>query len=298
MALHPSIVTDAVKCFNSNIHYYHTPGVGDPIVFLHGMPTSGYVWRKIMPSFTGKAPTYAPDLIGCGLSDKPDIKYNFDDYIRYFSSWVEKLKLKNIHLVVHGWGSIVGFHYASINATNIKSIAFYESHVRPLIHWDLLPLPMQQLSYLISDPKNLKKKVLEDNFLIEQLLNDCRTTTLSEDDINTYRQPYRTIKSRMQLLTYLQHLPLGNKCSPCLGIIKAYSNFLQNWDKPKCMLYSLPGFNTSIDTVQWCKTNLPNLTLKKIPKSMHFAQETQHELFAKHLEAWLASQYLTKKQKE
>jgi haloalkane dehalogenase len=295
MTLHASIMTNAIKCNGSNIHYYHTLGQGDPIVFLHSLPTSGYVWRKVLPFFSGHAKAYAPDLIGCGLSDQPEINYSIDDYVTFLASWIDQLNLKNIHLVVHGWGSIIGLNYACRHEHNIQSIAFYEGHIRPLIHWDSLPLPMQQLSYLLSDQNTLHKKIIDDNFLVEQLLHDCRATALSPDDITTYRQPYQTKKSRLPLLTYLQHLPLGKKRTLCLKVVTEYSQFLQKSSKPKCMLYSMPGFNTNIETIQWCKNELPNLTIYQLPKSLHYAHETQAPSFAKHLKEWLTTQCQYKK---
>ncbi|MEM6955762.1 MAG: alpha/beta fold hydrolase, partial [Myxococcota bacterium] len=110
----------------SKIHYIEE-GKGDPILFLHGNPTCNYLWRNIIPYLSGHARCIAPDLIGMGKSDKPDIRYGFFDSYRYLATFVERMELKDITLVVHDWGSGLGFHYANENRSNVRAIAFMES---------------------------------------------------------------------------------------------------------------------------------------------------------------------------
>ncbi|MEM7040607.1 MAG: alpha/beta fold hydrolase, partial [Bacteroidota bacterium] len=121
----------------SNIHYIDE-GEGDPIVFLHGNPTSSYLWRNIIPYLTGLGRCIAPDLIGMGKSDKPNINYGFVDSYAYLKGFFEALKLENVTLVVHDWGSGLGFHYAHQHPDNIKGLAFMES-IYELLDWDSLP---------------------------------------------------------------------------------------------------------------------------------------------------------------
>ena len=108
-----------VEVLGSKMHYIDE-GEGDPILFLHGNPTSSYLWRNIIPHVTSLGRAIAPDLIGMGKSDKPDIEYRFFDHVKYIDDFIEALGLKNITLVIHDWGSGLGFHYAHRNDTNIK----------------------------------------------------------------------------------------------------------------------------------------------------------------------------------
>jgi len=115
-----------IEVNGSKIHYIEE-GEGDPILFLHGNPTSSYIWRNIIPYLKDKGRCIAPDLIGMGKSDKPDIDYSFFDHVKYIEGFIEKMNLQNITLVVHDWGSALGFHYAMRNEANVKGIAFMEA---------------------------------------------------------------------------------------------------------------------------------------------------------------------------
>jgi pimeloyl-ACP methyl ester carboxylesterase len=133
-----------VQVHDSKIHYIDE-GKGEPMLFLHGNPTSSYLWRNIIPHLTDKARCIAPDLIGMGKSDKPDIEYRFFDHARYVEGFIEKMKLKDITLVVHDWGSGLGFHYAMRNEDKISGIAFMESILFPLESWDMFPAADEEL---------------------------------------------------------------------------------------------------------------------------------------------------------
>ncbi|MEL7232893.1 MAG: alpha/beta fold hydrolase, partial [Chloroflexota bacterium] len=120
-----------VDVHGSKMHYVDV-GEGAPVLFLHGNPTSSYLWRNIIPHMSDHARCIAPDLIGMGKSDKPDIPYRFDDHYRYITGFIEALDLTNITLVIHDWGSALGFHYAMQHEDNVKGVAFMEAIVRPM----------------------------------------------------------------------------------------------------------------------------------------------------------------------
>ena len=130
----------------SKMHYIDV-GYGDPVLFLHGNPTSSYLWRNIIPYLQTKGRCIAPDLIGMGKSGKPDIDYMFDDHYEYLLKFIEKLKLKNITLVLHDWGSGLGFHYANTHRRNIKGITFMEAMVKPMV-WSDMPSKLKMAFYL------------------------------------------------------------------------------------------------------------------------------------------------------
>ena len=121
-----------VEVAGSRMHYLDE-GEGDPILFLHGNPTSSYLWRNIIPHVTSMGRAIAPDLIGMGKSDKPDIEYTFFDHVKYVEGFIEKLDLKHITLVIHDWGSALGFHYAMRHPDNVKGLAFMEAIIAPQV---------------------------------------------------------------------------------------------------------------------------------------------------------------------
>ena len=125
-----------VEVHGSKIHYIDE-GKGEPILFLHGNPTSSYLWRNIIPHLTGNARCIAPDLIGMGKSDKPDIEYRFFDHVKYIEGFIDKMKIKDVTLVIHDWGSGLGFHYAMRNEDKIRGIAFMEAILAPTERWDM-----------------------------------------------------------------------------------------------------------------------------------------------------------------
>lgn len=269
----------------SKMHYLQL-GDGDPIVFIHGMPTCAYLWRHIMPELADQGRCIAIDLMGMGESDKPDIDYRVFDHIHYFDAFVDSLGLKNITLVMHGWGSLVGFDYARRHPDNVKGLAFYESHIRPMTDWNMLSLPVQQLATLLERPKASRRAIVDQNYFIEKLLPSGVVQALSQADMAQYQKPFPTPESRKPLWQYAQELPLGEEDSDVTALINEYSIWLQETPIPKLMLYAVPGFITTIDTVQWAKTHCKNLTLVGLDDALHFAQESAPEEFARALKNW------------
>lgn len=267
------------------IHYVDE-GKGDPIVFLHGIPTWSYLWRNIIPSVSQHARCIAPDLVGMGKSDKPDIKYSIFEHIAYIEKFIEKLNLKNVTLVLHGWGSVVGFHYAMNHPENIKAIVFYESHVRATVKWDMLSLPVQELVTLFDNREKSYQKVINDNFFIKTALPLGLMRTLTPEEIKNYSEPYSTAKSRRPLWQYVLELPTGKAETDVVKMIHDYSMKLRVSKIPKLMLYAVPGFITTIETVQWCKDNIANLETVDLGEDYHFAQETIPEKFAQEIISW------------
>ncbi|OGO90762.1 MAG: haloalkane dehalogenase [Coxiella sp. RIFCSPHIGHO2_12_FULL_42_15] len=276
----------AVMVHGSQMHYLQA-GSGDPILFVHGMPTYSYLWRNVIPHLSELGCCIALDLIGMGQSEKPNIEYTIFDHIRYFEGFIEALKLKNITLVLHGWGSVIGFDYASRHADNIKALAFYESHLQPNVDWEMLSLPVQQLATLLNRPGASYRAIVEHNYLIKKLLPHGVLRKLTAEEIRNYERPFLTPASRKPLWQYILELPLGNGNSQVVQLIKRYSQWLQKTKLPKLLLYGIPGFTTTIESVQWAKQHLPNLTLVELFDSLHFAQETDPEGFSAALKGWL-----------
>jgi len=272
---------------NEKIHYYDE-GSGDPMLFLHGVPTSAYLWRNTIPVLKKTARCIAPDLIGMGKSSKPAAcTYRIFDHINYMDAFISQLALDRITLVLHGWGSLVGFDFARRHPGKIKALVFYESYIKPETHWNELSLPVQQLATLLRNPKASHRAIVEQNYLIEKLLPRAAIRHLSDEEMAHYRAPFLTPASRAPLWQYVQDLPLGTKePEDVVALIENYSKWLQKTSIPKLMLYAVPGFITPIATVSYAKQHLKNLTMVALDDALHFAQETMPLQFAKAILSW------------
>ena len=277
--------SNTVEVLDSTIHYIES-GQGDPILFIHGMPTYSYLWRNVIPGLKDSGRCIALDLIGMGLSGKPDIDYRVFDHIKYVTEFIEVMDLKNITLVMHGWGSVIGFEYARLHPENVKSMAFFESHVRPTTEWDMLSLPVQQLASLLQRQGASYRAILQQNYLVKKLLPKGVIRKLSQKELAVYEKPFPTPLTRKPLWQYVNDLPLGNGPDDVIELIAEYSAWLQKTDIPKLMLYAMPGFITPISTVTWAKDNFPQLTVVGLDDVMHFAQESVPELFSQSIRQW------------
>src|SRR5437867_11913028 len=159
-----------IDVLGSRMHYVEE-GSGDPVLFLHGNPTSSYLWRNIIPHISPIGRCIAPDLIGMGKSDKPDLDYGFFDHARYVEGFIETLGLRNITLVIHDWGSALGFHYARRHGGNVKGIAFMEAIVRP-VTWDEWPEQALQMFQAFRTPGTGEQMIMEQNMFVEAVLPD------------------------------------------------------------------------------------------------------------------------------
>ena len=269
----------------SQMHYLYC-GMGDPILFVHGVPTSSYLWRNIMPYFADQGYCCAIDLIGMGQSDKPKINFTIDDHIFYLTEFINALELENITLVLHGWGSVAGLHYAANHPDNVKALVLFESHVRPVTDWDLLSLPVQQFANMLNDMESSYKKVIEENYIVRQLLPNGIVNTLSDTELAVYEGPFQTPEDRKVLWQYVLDLPMGEVDNETLPIIESYSAWLQQTSIPKLLMYAVPGFITTVDTVQWVQQNVKNIDLVCLENVMHYAQESAPGLFATKMREW------------
>ncbi len=269
----------------AKLHYIEE-GEGDPILFLHGIPTSSYVWRNIIPHLTVLGNCIAPDLIGFGQSAKPDIAYTIQDHINYIEKFIETLQLENITLVMHGWGSLIGFDYAMRHPEKCKGLVFYEAYLRPLHPEDIsLPYQEQILSWQSED--NTADLIINGIHFIDKVLPQSVMRQLSEKELEFYRSPFKPEGAGKPLYQYLNELPNRDEKNSTNQIIANYSKKLTHSPLPKLMLYSVPGFITTMETAMWAREHLPNLEVADVGEELHYAQESNPELMGETISIWL-----------
>lgn len=274
-----------VDIYGSKMHYI-TEGEGDPILFLHGIPVSSYVWRNIIPHLATLGCCIAPDLIGFGKSAKPDIEYTISDHIKYIEKFIETLKLDKIIIVMHGWGSIIGLDYAMRHPDKCKGLVFYEAYLRP-INADDISLPYQEQMLIWQDQQNIADLITNGINFIDKVLPQSVMRQLSEKELSYYREPFKSKGSGKPIFQYLNELPNVENINAVSNIIANYSKKLTKSSIPKLMLYSVPGFITTIATAVWAKNNLPNLEVVEVGEELHYAQESNPVLMGEAISIWL-----------
>lgn len=271
----------------AKIHYVES-GEGNPIVFLHGIPTSSYLWRNIIPHLSSLGRCIAPDLIGFGKSDKPDIEYTAFDHINYIEHFIQGLNLNNITFVMHGWGSLIGFDYAMRYPKQCVGLVFYEAFLRSYNPNDV-SLPYQEQLYMLQERRDLSSIALDGASYVDTMLSQIAMRQLPDDDLLSYKQPFLSKGAGKPILQYLKELPKSEGDNKINELIANYSKKLTKSSLPKLMLYSIPGFITTIATAMWAKEHLPNLEIVDIGEELHLGQEAYPNVIGETISAWLQS---------
>jgi len=266
-----------VEVQGSRMHYVEE-GAGDPVLFLHGNPTSSYLWRNVIPHLSPLARCIALDLIGMGKSDKPDIEYRFFDHARYVDGFIEALGLRHITFVIHDWGSALGFHYSRRREDNVKGLAFMEAVVRP-VTWSEFPEQPRGLFQAFRTPDVGWDLIANRNVFVENVLPGSILRKLSEEEMNRYREPFLDPASRKPVWRWPNEIPIEGEPADVVEAAQAYADWLGESDVPKLLLYAQPGAIMREPLVEWCRKNVRNLKTVDIGPGVHFVQEDRpHEI--------------------
>jgi haloalkane dehalogenase len=273
-----------VEIEGAKIHYIDE-GSGDPILFLHGNPTSSYLWRNIIPYLVPHGRCIALDLIGMGKSDKPDLDYRFFDHSKYVEGFIKKLNLSNLTLVIHDWGSGLGFHYAMRHENNIKGIAFMEAIVKPMI-WEDFPKDFKMGFKLFRTAGIGWLMISVMNMFVTKILPQSIVRKLSTEEMDYYADPYKTVQSRKPVRQWPCEIPIEGKPVDVYEAISNYSKKLQTSEVPKLLFFATPGGLIDPKTVDWCKQNLKNLKVVDIGNGIHYIQEDNPHLIGQEMAKW------------
>jgi haloalkane dehalogenase len=276
------------EVFGSRMHYIDE-GSGDPILLLHGNPTWSYLWRNIIPHLREKGRVIAPDLIGMGRSDKPDIDYRFVDHARYLETFIETLGLRHITLVIHDWGSVLGFHYAARHEANVKGIAFMEANILPRYSWDEFDPQTRETFRRLRTPDIGWDLAVNQNMFIEMLLPGATKRQLSDEEMTYYREPFIDPASRKPLWRWPNELPIAGEPPDVFAAVEAYNHCLQQSNLPKLLLYVTPGAVITAPVVDWCRQHLPNLQTVYLGEGIHFIQEDYPDQIGQAVSEWITT---------
>jgi haloalkane dehalogenase len=259
-----------LRVLDTEISYVDV-GEGAPIVFLHGNPTSSYLWRNIIPYVARLGRCLAPDLVGMGQSGKsPANAYRFEDHSRYLDAWFDSLCLtENVILVLHDWGSALGFHWASRHEERVQAIAYMEAIVQPR-RWEDFPSGRDAIFRALRSEKG-EHLVLEENFFVETVLPKSIIRKLSEEELEAYRAPFKSREDRLPTLVWPRELPIEGAPADVVKIVEAYGAWLSRSNLPKLFIAAEPGAMLVGRAREFCQT-WPNQR-GVIVKGIHYIQE-------------------------
>ena len=263
------------------------PADGDPIIFLHGNPTSSYLWRNIIPHCTGIARCLAPDLIGMGMSgSSPSGSYRFVDHAGWLDAWMDGMGLNtNITFVVHDWGSALGFHWAKRHPEAMKGIVYMEAIVRP-VTWDEWPEAAARVFQGFRSEAG-EEMVLEKNIFVERVLPGSVLRGLTDEEMERYRQPYlEPGESRRPTLTWPREIPISGEPADVVEIASAYAEYLAATETPKLFINAEPGAILRGPQREFCRS-WKNQTEMTVPGN-HFVQEDSPHEIGQAIREWYA----------
>jgi len=258
---------------------YIDEGIGDAVVFIHGNPTSSYLWRNIAPNFNKSFRVIVPDLIGMGDSEKlegiDNPGYSFNGQYEYLEGFLEKLDLGNkIHLVIHDWGCGLGLKYSRLHSDSISSITFMEGVTVPLT-WEQWPEAGTKIFKLFRSDAG-EELILDKNFFVERILFNDPINPMSEEAKKEYLRPFtQQGEDRRPTLTFPRNIPFNEEPFDTYNEIKLNAEFHNNSNIPKLFINADPGFllvGTQRDEVRSWR-NLKEVVVK----GNHFIQEDSPE---------------------
>ena len=267
---------------------YVEMGEGDPIIFQHGNPTSSYLWRKILPQLQSLGRCIAMDLIGMGdsekLKDAGSMTYSYATHKKYFDGFLDELGIKNnATLIIHDWGSALGFDWAQNNSEKVKAICYMEGIVQSM-KWEDWNEDARGIFQGFRSPAG-EEMILEKNLFIEAVLPGSILRKLSDEEMNEYRRPFKDKKTRQPTLDWPRQIPLENEPPEICKIVDSYSQWMAKNDLPKLFINAEPGAILIGKQREFCRTwkNQKEVTVK----GSHFIQEDSPNEIGSAIFDWL-----------
>ena len=268
------------------VMHYEEAGEGDPIVLLHGNPTSSYLWRNVIPGLVSEGRCLAPDLVGFGRSGKPKIDYRFADHAGYLDAWFDGLALERVTIVGHDWGGALGFYWASRNPERVAALAFFETIIKPL-RWDEWPPAATDIFRGFRTPNTGEEMILDRNLFVEGVLPGAVERKLTDEEMDTYRAPFHERESRAPMLQWPRELPIEGEPADVVDLVESYDRWLgSSPDVPKLLLTFEPGAIVRESVIDWCRNNISSLEIQACGRGIHFVQEDEGPAIADAVSSW------------
>jgi haloalkane dehalogenase len=283
------LAKQTVNVLDSRIAY-HARGAGAPILFLHGNPTSSYLWRNVMPELEGRGRLIAPDLIGMGDSGKlqnpgPDT-YRFVTHQKYLAAFIDAVigRDEKLLLVIHDWGSGLGFDWANRHRDRIRGIAYMEAIVRPVAGWEEWSPSATPIFQGFRSDKG-ESLILDRNMFVERVLPGSVLRKLTDAEMAEYRKPFLAREDRWPTLTWPRQIPIAGEPADVVQIAADYSRWMAENELPKLFVNADPGAILIGEVREFCRRwkNQREVTVK----GSHFIQEDSGAEIGKAIADWM-----------
>jgi haloalkane dehalogenase len=279
-----------ITVLDSTMAYREANTGHDPIaLFLHGNPTSSFIWRNVIPHVTSVACCIAPDLIGFGKSGKPPIDYRFADHVRYLDAFLDRLGISSAYLVAQDWGTALAFELAARRPAFVKGLAFME-FIRPMPSWDDFhqAAAARATFQKFRTPGIGEQMVLEDNVFVERVLPGSIVRKLSDAEIEAYRQPFPDVESRRPVLALPRQLPIAGEPTDVYATLEAAHAALRKSDFPKLLFAGNPGALVSPDFSKHFAASLKHCHVLQLGSGLHYLQEDHPDAIGHAIAGWIA----------
>jgi haloalkane dehalogenase len=288
--MNPDISLPTITVLDSTMAFRKERNPDAPIaLFLHGNPTSSYIWRNIIPTVAEVAHCIAPDLIGFGQSGKPDIAYRFEDHVRYLDAFLVAKKIESAYVVAQDWGTALAFHLAARRPDFVRGLAFME-FIRPIPTWKefLNNVPERDIFRRFRMPGEGEKLILDDNLFIEGVLPGSIIRELNEEEMTVYRAPFLSRESRRPIWRFPNELPIAGEPADFYATIEKAHAALTRATYPKLLFSADPGALVPPAVAEDFARRLPNCRLVKLGSGKHYLQEDHPKLIAREVADFIA----------
>jgi haloalkane dehalogenase len=285
------VTLSRLSVLGSTIAYREAGSAEAPVtLFLHGNPTSSYIWRNIIPHVAPVARCIAPDLIGFGQSGKPDIAYRFADHARYLDAFLEGAGLTSAYLVAQDWGTALAFHLAARRPNFVRGLAFME-FIRPMATWDdFHQVPAaREIFRKFRTPGEGETLILEDNVFIERVLPGSVVRKLSDEEMAAYRAPFPTPQSRRPIWRLPNELPIAGHPPDVVAALEQAHAALASSHCPKLLFVGDPGALVSPAFADCFARTLHDCRVVRLGAGAHYLQEDHPEAIGRTLAGWIAA---------
>lgn len=263
-------------------------GSGPLVVFLHGNPTSSYLWRNVTPAVAARGyRTIAVDLIGMGASGPSSRGYRLIDHLEYLEALLDTLDTPSLTLVGHDWGGVLALALARSRPEQVDGVGLLESHLHPIEHWSGFSDADREMFSRLRAPGTGEQAIIEENFFIEAVLPSGILRTLDTEEHDRYRAPFLDRAARAPILQWVREIPIAGAPADVKQIIQDNLEVLRDPERPTLLMHGSPGAIIGPQEIAWCTTRGKAMAVKSVGAGTHFLPEDRPGEIAGALVAWL-----------